>query len=186
MANCPICGNQIKFGKGELILLGPTFTVCDECANKWSSVKENKCDYKELITDKTDQEVIYALEERFTGTSEKMVREQEKTDRRKSIIATTTNDIRGYEIVDYKEVVSGQIVIADGLLGLITSGTFFTVSALDKAINEAIEILKDKAVDIGGNAVIGIDIDILDWNRDHGKLVSANGTVVTIRKKVAD
>lgn len=42
----------------------------------------------------------------------------------KNIIMTTTNSIEGYNIVKYIDLVCGEVVVPNGLLGIITSGTF--------------------------------------------------------------
>lgn len=99
----------------------------------------------------------------------------------KKLILTSTHSIDGYSILTYLGVLSGEIVVPNGLLGAVTSGTFFTIDALDKARKGAIEQLTKKAAEAGADAIVALDIDISDLN-GRGVLVSANGTAVKIAK----
>lgn len=100
----------------------------------------------------------------------------------KNIIMTTTNSIEGYNIVKYIDLVCGEVVVPNGLLGIITSGTFFTINSLEKARVEAIKAVKKNAYNIGANAIVAVDIDINDMN-GNGVIVSVNGTAVFIEKE---
>lgn len=95
---------------------------------------------------------------------------------------TTTNSIEGYNIVKYIDLVCGEVVVPNGLLGIITSGTFFTINSLEKARVEAIKAVKKNAYNIGANAIVAVDIDINDMN-GNGVIVSVNGTAVFIEKE---
>lgn len=101
---------------------------------------------------------------------------------RRDLIVSTTPTLSGYKIIEYKDIVFGEVVVPNGLLGAFTSGTFFTISALDKARREAVEMLVDKATSLGANAIVGVDIDVCDLN-GHGMMVSANGTAVVVEKE---
>ncbi len=58
--------------------------------------------------------------------------------------------------------------------------TAFT-EELEKARNEAIERLKDKAIALGANAVVGLDIETSDLGLQAGVvIVSATGTAVIV------
>ncbi len=78
-------------------------------------------------------------------------------------------------------VLSGEVVVPNGLLGAVTSGTFFTIDALTKARKGAIEQLSKLSIDEGADAIVALDIDISDLN-GTGIPVSDNGTAVKIRK----
>jgi uncharacterized protein YbjQ (UPF0145 family) len=107
----------------------------------------------------------------------KLAKEIEENKNRIKI--TTTNSFDGYFVKDYIDVVYGEVVVPNGILGALTSGTFFTIEALETARTAAISHLKTKAATLGANAIIGIDIDIQDLN-GRGMMVSANGTAVQI------
>ncbi|GAM59224.1 hypothetical protein JCM19231_2319 [Vibrio ishigakensis] len=60
------------------------------------------------------------------------------------------------------------------------SGTY--EKELEKAREYALQELQNKALELGANAVVGIDIDYEVLGKDNGMLmVSASGTAVTIR-----
>lgn len=95
------------------------------------------------------------------------------------IIISTSNNFEGFEIIEYYDLIHGEIVCPNGLLGAITNGTFFTFSAMHDAREKAIEDIRAKARRLGANAIINVDIDIADL-AGKGVLVSANGTPVYI------
>ena len=95
------------------------------------------------------------------------------------VLCSTTNEIVNFTIVESKDLIFSEVVIPNGLLGAFTTGTFFTIDALDEARTRAINGLKDKARLADANGVIGVDIDICDLS-NHGMMVSANGTAVYI------
>ena len=99
-----------------------------------------------------------------------------------NMIVSSTSTLEGYEIIRFIDMVFGEIVIPNGLLGALTSGTFFTISALDKARKKAMDALKWNAAKMGADAIIGVDVDIQDLN-GRGMMVSANGTAVEIKPK---
>lgn len=99
----------------------------------------------------------------------------------RKILLTSTPNLEGYRIVSYITFLSAEIVIPNGILGLMTSGTFFTISAMDEAKKRAIDLLESKAFETGANAVIGVDMDVNDLN-NHGVMVSINGTAVLVTK----
>jgi uncharacterized protein YbjQ (UPF0145 family) len=98
------------------------------------------------------------------------------------MIVSSTSTLEGYEIIRFIDMVFGEIVIPNGLLGALTSGTFFTISALDKARKKAMDALKWNAAKMGADAIIGVDVDIQDLN-GRGMMVSSNGTAVEIKPK---
>ena len=101
------------------------------------------------------------------------------------IIMTSTNCIEGYEIYAYYETICAETVIPNGLLGALTTGTFFTISAVSEARSRSLNSLKELARKHGANAVIGLDIDVTDLN-GNGMMVSANGTPVYLLPKGYD
>lgn len=91
------------------------------------------------------------------------------------VLLTSLPSVPGYEVIELHGVVCGEIVCPNGILGAFTTGTFFTIDALDTAKRKAMDQLKEKAANIGANAVLGVDIDINDLN-GKGISVSINGT----------
>ena len=103
------------------------------------------------------------------------------------MIVTTTTNIEGKTIVEYKgivfgEVISGVNMIKDMMAGLSNifggrSNTYETelINARENAILE----MKQRAEQLGANAVVGVDIDYEVLGADNGMLmVTASGTAV--------
>ena len=95
------------------------------------------------------------------------------------LIISSTPSLEGYSIKQYIDLVFGEIVIPNGLLGAFTSGTYSTISALDKARKSAVELLKEQAIRLGANAIVGFNIAIQDLS-GKGMMVSASGTAVVV------
>ena len=99
---------------------------------------------------------------------------------------TTTPSIEGRTIVEYKGVVFGEVIagvnflrdFAASIRNIIggRSGSYETelISAREQAMNE----MADRAVRMGADAVVGIDIDYEVLGENGGMLmVTASGTV---------
>lgn len=103
------------------------------------------------------------------------------------MIVTTTPSIEGKKIVEYKgivfgEVISGVNMVKDMMAGLtnIFGGRSNTYeSELINARQKAIQEMEERAVQLGANAVVGVDIDYEVLGADNGMLmVTASGTAV--------
>lgn len=106
------------------------------------------------------------------------------------ILVTTTPNIEGHEIVDYKgivfgEVVSGMNFVKDFLAGITDtiggrSGTY--EKEMQESRDAAIQEMCERAQAMGANAVIGVDIDYDVLGEKNGMLmISVSGTAVVIR-----
>lgn len=103
------------------------------------------------------------------------------------MIMTTTNTIEGHSVTRYYGIVTGEAImganIVRDIFASITdivggrSGAYETKlqEARDIAINE----MRDRALRMGANAIIGIDLDY-EVVREGMLMVSASGTAVTI------
>lgn len=102
---------------------------------------------------------------------------------------TTTPSIDGKRIRRYCGVVAGEAVLGAnifkdlfaGIRDLVggRSGTY--EKELQRARDIALEELRQRAHDLGANAVVGIDIDYEVLGKENGMLmVSASGTAVII------
>lgn len=105
------------------------------------------------------------------------------------MIVTTTPSIEGKRIVAYKGVIAGEAIVGANifrdLFASITdivggrSGAY--EEALRGARETALEELQDAARRIGGNAVVGVDIDYEVVGKAGSMLmVSASGTAVVV------
>ena len=105
------------------------------------------------------------------------------------MILTTTPTIEGHPVREYKGIVTGETIIGanvfkDFMAGLTDffggrSSTYekVLIEAKDTAMNE----LMQRAMAIGANAVVGIDIDYETIGANSSMLmVTASGTAVVV------
>lgn len=108
------------------------------------------------------------------------------------MIISTTPSIEGYEIVEYKGVVFGEVIagvnfVKDFVAGLSNffggrSGTY--EEEIIKARSSAMAEMEQRAFEMGANAVVGLDLDYEVLGADNGMLMAtASGTAVYIVKK---
>jgi len=105
------------------------------------------------------------------------------------MIVTTTNNIEGKRILEYKGIVCGEVIsgvdfikdFAAGLTNFFGGRSKSYEDELIRAREGAIEELKHRALSLGANAVIGIDIDYEVLGQGGNMLmVTASGTAVLV------
>lgn len=103
------------------------------------------------------------------------------------MIVTTTQTIEGKRIVDYKEVVFGEVIIGINVFKDLFAGVRNIVGGrsksyeeeLIKARNKAMAEMQERAEQLGANAVVAVDIDYQVLGADNGMMmVIASGTAV--------
>ncbi|MDR2889368.1 MAG: heavy metal-binding domain-containing protein [Lachnospiraceae bacterium] len=104
------------------------------------------------------------------------------------MIITTTPNVEGKKILEYKGIVFGEIVtgidfIKDFAAGLSNifggrSGSYEgeVVGARDAALRE----LEERALRLGANAVVGVDLDYETMGQGNMVMVIASGTAVVV------
>ena len=107
-------------------------------------------------------------------------------------IVTTTPSVEGYSIKKILGVVTGLTPRTRGVGGKIVAGiqsmlggevTAFTTE-LEKARVESIERVKSKALQLGANAIVGLDLETSDLGLQSGVVViSATGTAVILEPR---
>ena len=108
------------------------------------------------------------------------------------ILVTTTNNFEDIPIEKYLNVVSANVVVGThffsdfgaALTDLFGGFSSTYQSKLNIIYNEVMEALKKKALNVGGNAIIGLNIDF-DEISGKGKsmfMVSAYGTAVLLKR----
>ena len=107
------------------------------------------------------------------------------------MIITTTNNVPGMEIVEYKGLATGEVVAGINFIKDIGAGlrNFFGGRSqgyedeIIQARAEALKELEARAAAMGANAVIGvrIDFDALGSNGNNMLLVTVTGTAVVVR-----
>ena len=105
------------------------------------------------------------------------------------MVVTTTNQVEDKRVVEYKDIVFGEVItginffkdIGAGLRNMFGGRSQGYEDELCNARNEALEEMKRRAAQLGANAVIGVDIDYEVLGADNGMLmVTASGTAVTV------
>ncbi|WP_428630599.1 YbjQ family protein [Sphingopyxis sp.] len=105
------------------------------------------------------------------------------------MFSTTTNTIEGRPVQDYLGIVTGEVIVGANLFrdlfASITdivggrSGKYEDVLA--RARKEAIGEMEAEAARLGGNAVVGVDLDYEVLGQNGSMLmVSASGTAVVV------
>ena len=106
------------------------------------------------------------------------------------MITTTTPSVEGRRIVEYKGIVFGEVVSGVNFIRDFAASfsNFFggrSGSYEDELINarqNAIREMENRALSMGANAVVGVDIDYEVLGADNGMLmVTASGTAVVIQ-----
>jgi uncharacterized protein YbjQ (UPF0145 family) len=105
------------------------------------------------------------------------------------MLTTTTSVIQGYKIEQYLDIVTGETImganIVRDLMASITdivggrSGAY--ESKLQDGRKEALGEMKQAAMRLGANAVIGVDIDY-EVIGNSMLMVAASGTAVVLKK----
>lgn len=108
-----------------------------------------------------------------------------------SIIITTEN-IVDFHIENRIAIVSSQCIFGINILkdmfsfvrDIVGGRVNSLENGLDEATKKVLDELKEKAYDLGGNAVIAVKIEHTYNNANSGSILSvfATGTVVTIKK----
>ncbi len=106
------------------------------------------------------------------------------------MLTTTTSVIQGYKIEQYLDIVTGETImganIVRDLMASITdivggrSGAY--ESKLQDGRKEALVEMKQAALRLGANAVIGVDIDY-EVIGNSMLMVAASGTAVVLKKE---
>ncbi len=105
------------------------------------------------------------------------------------MVVTTTPTIEGKRIVEYKGIVFGEVIsgvdfIKDFAAGISNffggrSGSY--EEELLRARENALREMEQRAMQMGANAVVGVDIDYEVLGTNNGMLmVTASGTAVKI------
>jgi len=105
------------------------------------------------------------------------------------MFSTTTNAIEGRPVREYLGIVTGEVIVGANLFRDLfasvrdivggRSGAYEDV--LQRAREQAIGEMRMRAATLGGNAVVGVDLDYEVLGKENGMLmVVANGTAVTL------
>jgi len=105
------------------------------------------------------------------------------------MIVTTTPSVEGRRITRYCGVVAGEAILGANLFKDLFAGIRDLVGGrsatyereLQRARDIAMEELRQRAQELGANAVVGVDLDYEVLGQGNGMLmVSASGTAVVL------
>lgn len=104
------------------------------------------------------------------------------------MIVTTTNTIQGKEIIEYKEIVSGEAIMGANVvrdfLASVTDIIGGRSGAYENKLSEGREIaikeMKEKAARLGANAIVDVDLDF-ETMREGMMMCIATGTAVVVK-----
>ena len=105
------------------------------------------------------------------------------------MILTTTPQVEGYTIREYKGVVTGETIIGANFMKDIFAGIHDIVggrsSSYEKVLRQAkdtsMQEMMERAHAMGANAIVGIDIDYETIGESNSMLmVATSGTAVVI------
>ena len=105
------------------------------------------------------------------------------------MILTTTPSVQGHDIIEYKEIVFGEVITEVNFIKDFGAGLrdFFGGRAqgyereLISAREETMREMENRAKSIGANAIVGIDLDYEVLGETGSMMmVTASGTAVVI------
>jgi uncharacterized protein YbjQ (UPF0145 family) len=104
------------------------------------------------------------------------------------MLITTTNTVEGKRVVKYLGLVSGEAILGANIFKDIFAGIRDIVGGrseayereLQKAKTIALQEMKLQAQELGGNAIIAVDLDYETVGSGSMLMVSAAGTAVVL------
>ena len=106
------------------------------------------------------------------------------------MILTTTPNIEGYKILEYKGLVTGETIIGANFIKDFFAGIRDIVGGRSKSYEKvlqegketSIQEMMQRAQELGANAIVGIDIDYETVGQGGSMLmVACSGTAVRIQ-----
>lgn len=107
----------------------------------------------------------------------------------KNMLLTTTNNIEGRTVTEYKALVTGEVIIGAnifkdffaGIRDIVGGRSNSYESVLREAKDNAISEMIERARVYGADAIIGIDLDYETLGKNNGMMmVTASGTAVKL------
>lgn len=104
------------------------------------------------------------------------------------MLLTTTNNVEGKKILKYHGLVTGEAILGANIFKDFFAGIRDIVggrsAAYEKELRQAKDIalseMKADAANLGGNAVIAIDLDYETVGQGSMLMVTASGTAITL------
>ena len=197
MVVCPICGKEItnmfdmdsvscshRKKKSSILveLCGSCFRMCEKAEKGEEEAVEKLKILRESMTD--ENAIIYVdgiLNEDLEGNTADLDDEEEEY---LSVLATTGDSFEDHEIIEYKEIVSGESLINTSfVLGLEDKVGIKGVMLTEKmqaVRKDAVDTMRKCCVEKGANAVIGVTLQYVNF-AENIMGVMASGTAVVIK-----
>lgn len=153
---------------------------CKECMDKIENGDYCKEELGEMgITEditKENKKVSFreAMKEVKLDTYKRIMKNTE------NMILTTTNDVKGYNIIEYIGIVAGTDIYLIG--GVFGGGMANQENLYTDALSRAISNLRQNAEVMGANGVIGIQSNITSTGGTNSLILTLTGTAVKIEK----
>ena len=205
MAVCCICNKKIGRHDNSYVLSTKyaELILCDGCNVQKQKLQVNTEGNLETIRESRQyfedylainmvavpaKEPLRSLLQASKEAEEESLKYQRKN---RSLLATTGYSLEGYRIVEYRDVVSGEVVLGTGSytelgrqISDITGKTCEIIAGkINAAKEQALFNLKHRAMLEGGNAVIGVSYNVVNL-ADNMLVVSAYGTAVYIESNM--
>ncbi len=186
---CPNCNSAYGGVLGSV-------AKCPDCKTELMDTAYDRDAWRELTDSeknriKTKWKIQAEELEKSRIEKEKLlkIQKEELVKRLNSHKLTSGYSFEGYKIVEYLDVVSGEVVLGTGLFSAIESSWADDLgvesTTYNNKLKQARESAKAKAIYqssmLGGNALIGIDIDYITFSSDKIGVIYT-GTAVIIEK----
>lgn len=198
---CDVCHKKINGINNIANVIGNS-VLCSHCYEELGGFKVSK-KYKDIETLEEDQKkyinraktlnypktVIQDLTKHFQRKRSSIIN-KEKLDH---YLTTTGSLLDGYSIQEYLGIVSGHVVIGTGMFSSFDASVADWAGSEASAYTEKLDLAKEvalkraiiKSINLGGNALIGIDVEHSVFVRDLiGVIVT--GTSVKVMNKNGD
>lgn len=194
---CDVCQKKINGINSVANVVGES-VLCSHCYEQLSGFKILK-QYKDVNTLEEDQRKYVGLA-RELNYPEKVIQDlSQHFERKKNInnqdklnhyLTTTGSLLEGYHIQKYLGIVSGHVVLGTGMFSSFDASMADLTGSEASAYTEKLDMAKEvalkraiiKSMRLGGNALIGIDVEHSVFVRDLiGVIVT--GTSVQVVKK---
>lgn len=210
MLRCCICGRKLGVFGEDRYKITEEYIACYQCTSFFRGMKEAK-NFDQLIKNENElkmrvesynlpQEILDAItdevqrikddrQEIYNKEKTQVLRYEEIKKKRKSFLVNTGYHFEGYKIIEYLDLVHGEIVLGTGFyseLSASISDLFGgSAKAFEGKISRAKRLAQEQmiinAMTFNANAIIGIDFDITTFSNNMIG-VSVNGTAVVIEK----
>ena len=183
---CPYCGAELA---PEML----DQKMCFVCGEMFEDVsEEGLANLKEQIALKQEEERLNAenkqkAQSEESGYNRPLTYKEKQQQDLANFKITTGYNFEGYNIVDYRGVVSADVVAGTGVVSELLAGftdTFGKRSGsfegkLSKARQDVLTEMKRKAVENArANALIGVDLDIVTFSND---MIGVSGLATAVR-----